>query len=59
MKHIPAVIFALGTLVLAIDMLRRIFARISVFGTVEDAIALLLLAGVATLIWGHRSEAPR
>ena len=53
MKYIATLLFAACAIVFAIDVLHR---ATSVWGYVyksEDAITLLVLAGVAAFIWGR------
>lgn len=57
MKFIPATLFGLGTLLLVMHLLFRMSGGGLRAMDSSDALALLVMAGVAHLLWGTKEHA--
>lgn len=55
MKNVAAIVWAVAVLAYAWDVLGRLIGVWGFTLRAEDAIALLLIAGVASLIWRPRA----
>jgi len=56
MKHFTAIVWALGALAYLIEAGTRFSGAWGLRPRIEDAIALLLIAGVARLIWSPSQQ---
>lgn len=55
MKKIPATIFAIGTIMLVVHLFQKLVTGFG-FADATDAAAVLVLAGVAQIMFGARTR---